>query len=75
VLGGKYPLVASAQMSVVTAKVAGVPRGPIAGQAWRVCGQVIVCDSYKEVVQVTDEIASEPVRTTMEERNVRDIHC
>src|SRR5580658_1813728 len=24
--GGKYPLVASAQMSVVTAKVAGVPR-------------------------------------------------
>jgi sulfopropanediol 3-dehydrogenase len=34
----------------------------IAGQAWRDCGQVIVCDTYDEMVQVADEVASEHVQ-------------
>jgi sulfopropanediol 3-dehydrogenase len=36
--------------------------GGVAGQAWRDCGQVIVCDSYEEMAQVADEIASEHVQ-------------
>ena len=34
----------------------------IAGQAWRDYGQIIVCDSYEEMVQVADDIASEHVQ-------------
>ena len=34
----------------------------IAGQAWREYGQIIVCDSYEEMVEVADEIASEHVQ-------------
>jgi len=34
----------------------------IAGQAWRDYGQVIVCDSYEEMVQEADRIASEHVQ-------------
>ena len=34
----------------------------IAGQAWRDYGQVIVCDSYEEMVKVADDIASEHVQ-------------
>ena len=36
--------------------------GDVAGQAWRDYGQVIVCDTYEEMVQVADEIASEHVQ-------------
>jgi sulfopropanediol 3-dehydrogenase len=39
-----------------------LPTGEIAGQAWRDYGQVIVCDTYEEMVQVADEIASEHVQ-------------
>jgi sulfopropanediol 3-dehydrogenase len=35
---------------------------PIAGQAWKDYGQVIVCDSYDEMVQEADRIASEHVQ-------------
>jgi sulfopropanediol 3-dehydrogenase len=41
--------------------------GEIAGQAWRDCGQVIVCDSYEEMVQVADQIASEHVQVMTRE--------
>jgi sulfopropanediol 3-dehydrogenase len=34
----------------------------IAGAAWRDYGQVILCDSYEEMVSVADEIASEHVQ-------------
>lgn len=34
----------------------------IAGQAWRDYGQVIVCDTYDEMLQIADEIASEHVQ-------------
>jgi sulfopropanediol 3-dehydrogenase len=36
--------------------------GEIAGKAWRDYGQVIVCDTYEEMVQKADEIASEHVQ-------------
>jgi sulfopropanediol 3-dehydrogenase len=39
-----------------------LPTAPIAGQAWKDCGQVILCDTYEEMVQVADEIASEHVQ-------------
>jgi sulfopropanediol 3-dehydrogenase len=39
-----------------------LPTGEIAGQAWRDYGQIIVCDTYEEMVQQADEIASEHVQ-------------
>lgn len=39
-----------------------LPTAPIAGQAWRDYGQVIVCDSYDEMVAEADRIASEHVQ-------------
>lgn len=39
-----------------------LPTSAIAGQAWRDCGQVILCDSCDEMVQVADDIASEHVQ-------------
>jgi len=39
-----------------------LPTAEIAGQAWRDYGQVIVCDSYEEMVEKADEIGSEHVQ-------------
>ncbi len=39
-----------------------LPTAPIASKAWADYGQVIVCDTYEEMVQVADEIASEHVQ-------------
>jgi len=39
-----------------------LPTAGIAGQAWKDYGQVIVCDTYDEMVQVADRIASEHVQ-------------
>lgn len=39
-----------------------LPTGEVAGQAWRDYGQVILCDTYDEMVQVADDIASEHVQ-------------
>jgi sulfopropanediol 3-dehydrogenase len=36
--------------------------GAVAGQAWKDYGQVIVCDTYDEMVQEADRIASEHVQ-------------
>ena len=41
----------------------------IAGKAWADYGQVIVCDSYEEMVAVADEIASEHVQVMTEDPN------
>lgn len=38
----------------------------IAGQAWRDYGQVIVCDSYEEMVKVADDLAFEHVQVMTE---------
>jgi sulfopropanediol 3-dehydrogenase len=39
-----------------------LPTAAIAGAAWRDYGQVIVCDTYDEMLQVADDIASEHVQ-------------
>ena len=39
-----------------------LPTAPVAGRAWRDYGQVIVCDTYEEMVQVADGLASEHVQ-------------
>ena len=49
-------------MKEVERQVKILPTGEIAGQAWRDFGQVIVCESYDEMVTKADEIASEHVQ-------------
>jgi len=46
-----------------------LPTGDIAGQAWRDFGQVIVCESYDEMVTKADEIASEHVQVMTRDPN------
>jgi sulfopropanediol 3-dehydrogenase len=53
---------ARATMSAVERQLQVLSTGPIAGQAWRDYGQVIVCDSDEEMVRVADQIASEHVQ-------------
>ncbi len=49
-------------MAEVERQLTILPTAPIAAKAWADYGQVIVCDSYEEMVQVADEIASEHVQ-------------
>ncbi len=49
-------------MAAVERQLTWLPTAAIAGAAWRDYGQVIVCDSYEEMVKVADEIASEHVQ-------------
>jgi len=41
----------------------------IAGQAWRDYGQVIICDTYEEMVEVADDLAFEHVQVMTEDPN------
>ena len=41
----------------------------IAGQAWRDYGQIILCDTYEEMVEVADDIASEHVQVMTKDPN------
>lgn len=49
-------------MAEVERQLETLSTAPIAGQAWRDYGQVIVCDSYAEMVSEADRIASEHVQ-------------
>ena len=49
-------------MAEVEKQLKTLPTAAIAGQAWKDYGQVIVCDTYQEMVQVADAIASEHVQ-------------
>ncbi|ELB2892428.1 histidinol dehydrogenase [Vibrio alginolyticus] len=44
-----------------------LPTAEVAGKAWTDYGQVIVCDSYEEMVEVADDIASEHVQVMTED--------
>jgi sulfopropanediol 3-dehydrogenase len=46
-----------------------LPTGEVAGQAWRNYGQVIVCDTEAEMVDVADGIASEHVQVMTRDPN------
>ena len=49
-------------MAEVDRQLTVLPTAAIAGQAWKDYGQVIVCDTYEEMVQEADRIASEHVQ-------------
>jgi sulfopropanediol 3-dehydrogenase len=49
-------------MAQVESQLQTLDTAEIASVAWRDCGQVIVCDSYQEMVAVADQIASEHVQ-------------
>ena len=49
-------------MQEVERQLTVLPTADIAGLAWKEYGQVIVCDSYEEMVEVADSIASEHVQ-------------
>jgi len=53
---------ARATMAEVERQLKHLPTGETAGQAWRDYGQVIVCDSDAEMVEVADGIAAEHVQ-------------
>jgi sulfopropanediol 3-dehydrogenase len=53
---------ARSTMAEVEKQLKTLSTAAIAGQAWKDYGQVIVCDSYQEMVQVADQIASEHVQ-------------
>ena len=46
-----------------------LPTAEVAGAAWRDYGQVIVCDTYDEMVEVADDIASEHVQVMTKDPN------
>ena len=54
-------------MAEIERQLTILPTAEIAGKAWAEYGQVIVCDSYEEMVQVADEIASEHVQIMTED--------
>ena len=49
-------------MDAVKRQLEWLPTAEVAGKAWEDYGQVIVCESYEEMVQVADDIASEHVQ-------------
>jgi sulfopropanediol 3-dehydrogenase len=61
---------AKATMAEVERQLKVLPTAGIAAEAWREYGQVIVCDSIDEMVQVADEIASEHVQVMTVDPNV-----
>ena len=49
-------------LAEVERQLAILPTAAIAAQAWADCGEVIVCDSLEEMLQVADELAFEHVQ-------------
>jgi sulfopropanediol 3-dehydrogenase len=56
-------------MAEVERQLTVLPTAEIAGQAWAEYGQVILCDSYEEMVEVADELASEHVQVMTKDPN------
>ncbi len=61
---------AKATMAEVSRQLTILPTAAIASQAWEAYGQVIVCDTIDEMVQVADDIASEHVQVMTQDPNV-----
>jgi sulfopropanediol 3-dehydrogenase len=61
---------AKATMAEVERQLTILPTAGIAAEAWREYGQVIVCDTIDEMVQVADDIASEHVQVMTVDPNV-----
>jgi sulfopropanediol 3-dehydrogenase len=56
-------------ISEVERQLLRLPTAPIAGKAWQDYGQVIVCDTYEEMVSTADDIASEHVQVMTRDPN------
>ena len=61
---------AKATMAEVTRQLTILPTAGVAAIAWAEYGQVIVCDTIDEMVQVADDIASEHVQVMTADPNV-----
>jgi sulfopropanediol 3-dehydrogenase len=61
---------AKATMAEVARQLTILPTAGIAAVAWAEYGQVIVCDTIDEMVQVADDIASEHVQVMTRDPNV-----
>lgn len=53
-------------MQEVERQLTILPTGEVAGQAWRDFGEVIVCDTYQEMLEVANELAFEHVQVMTE---------
>lgn len=53
---------ATETMAEIERQLTVLPTAPIAAKAWADYGQVIIANSYEEMVQIADEIASEHVQ-------------
>lgn len=60
---------AKATMAEVERQLRVLPTGEIARKAWDDYGQVIVADSYEELVKIADELASEHVQVMTKDPN------
>lgn len=60
---------ANRTLEAVERQLEWLPTADVAGEAWREYGQVIVCDSYEEMVTVADDIASEHVQVMTKDPN------
>ncbi|MEM1191823.1 MAG: histidinol dehydrogenase [Pseudomonadota bacterium] len=56
-------------MAEIDRQLTILPTAEVAGAAWRDYGQVIVCDSYEEMVEKADDIASEHVQVMTRDPN------
>jgi sulfopropanediol 3-dehydrogenase len=56
-------------MAEVERQLTVLSTAEVAGQAWAEYGQVILCDSYEEMVQVANELASEHVQVMTKDPN------
>lgn len=53
-------------MAEIERQLTILPTAEVAGQAWRDFGEVIVCDTHDEMLQVANELASEHVQVMTE---------
>ncbi|QDP01010.1 histidinol dehydrogenase [Thalassotalea sp. PS06] len=53
-------------MAEVERQLTILPTGEVAGQAWKDFGEVIVCDTHQEMLQVANELAFEHVQVMTE---------
>jgi len=60
---------ANATVKEVERQLETLETAKIAGQAWNDYGQVIVCDTYEEMVQVADDLAFEHVQVMTQDPN------
>ena len=60
---------ANATVKEVERQLETLETAKIAGQAWHDYGQVIVCDTYEEMVQVADDLAFEHVQVMTQDPN------